>query len=525
VGHGFTTPTIRDGRGEIGNMTVTVGTKDAKSRKIYQLATNAVVGLVGVHNHSLGNVRRGLIERVFNVERDGVLVPTIKPNPLIVENTLRHFRSRFLRAFGSCYPVTPQEFLGFYKGTKRQMYERAVKELDVRAYEARDAWLTTFVKAEKICLWLKPDPAPRVIQPRSPRYNVELGCYLRHIEHRCFDTIHKVFTETFPCPYKGATVFKGLTADEGGEIISNIWGEFDKPVGIGMDASRFDQHVSKDMLEWEHSIYLSLYKGKDTRTPLRQLLRDQINNRGLARCPDGEVKYNVEGCRMSGDMNTSLGNCLIMCATVHEFMRSKKIHKYRLINNGDDCVLFVEKRELKHAMDGLPEYYTSLGFTMAVEKPVFVLEQVEFCQTNPIKVNGSYRMVRTLNSITKDSYSLKQMDVGNIARDWVSAVGTGGLALNSGVPVLQPFYQCFPTNGVTDVYSSQGVGMFEYKFHTHRESKSSEISEETRYSYYLATGLTADEQRALENGFTPINFTWGDFPILHPPRIHGVSRE
>lgn len=505
-------------------MVVTEGTRDAKSRKIYQLATNAVVGPVGVHNHSLGNVRRGLIERVFNVERDGVLVPTIKPSPLVVENTLRHFRSLFLKSFGSCYPITPQEFLGFYKGTKRQMYERAVKELDVCAYEARDAWLTTFVKAEKICLWLKPDPAPRVIQPRSPRYNVELGCYLRHIEHRCFETIHKVFTKDFPCPYKGATVFKGLTSDEGGEIISKIWGEFDKPVAVGMDASRFDQHVSKDMLEWEHSIYLSLYSNKDTRTPLRRLLRDQVNNRGLARCPDGTVKYEVEGCRMSGDMNTSLGNCIIMCATVHELMRSKGITKFRLINNGDDCVLFVEKRDLQRTMHGLPEYYNSLGFTMAVESPVYELEQVEFCQTNPIKVDGSYRLIRTLNSLTKDSYSLKQMEHRSTARDWMSAVGLGGLALNSGVPVLQSFYQQFPTNGVTDVLSSQGVGLFDYKFNTHRESKSTPVSEETRFSYYIATGLTADEQVALENSFTPLDLTWGEFPVLHPPRIHGVSR-
>jgi hypothetical protein len=32
------------------------------------------------------------------------------------------------------------------------------------------------------------------------------------------------------------------------------------------------------------------------------------------------LKYQVEGCRMSGDMNTSSGNCMIMVALVYSYM-------------------------------------------------------------------------------------------------------------------------------------------------------------------------------------------------------------
>jgi len=73
----------------------------------------------------------------------------------------------------------------------------------------KDAWLSTFVKAEKLNISAKPDPAPRVIQPRDPRYNVELGRYLRHSEEYLFKAIDKVFG--------GRTIFKGISADTAGQ--------------------------------------------------------------------------------------------------------------------------------------------------------------------------------------------------------------------------------------------------------------------------------------------------------------------
>jgi hypothetical protein len=50
---------------------------------------------------------------------------------------------------------------------------------------------------------------------------------------------------------------------------------------------------------------------------LAELLKWQLQNKGFARTIDGLIKYSVEGCRMSGDMNTALGNCTIMCALVY----------------------------------------------------------------------------------------------------------------------------------------------------------------------------------------------------------------
>jgi hypothetical protein len=51
-----------------------------------------------------------------------------------------------------------------------------------------------------------------------------------------------------------------------------------------------------------------------------------------------------------------------------------------LANNGDDCVIIIEKRHLKK-LDDLPSWFLTMGFRMEVEKPVYEFEQIEFCQT------------------------------------------------------------------------------------------------------------------------------------------------
>jgi hypothetical protein len=66
--------------------------------------------------------------------------------------------------------------------------------------------MKSFTKAEKINFTSKPDPAPRIIQPRDPRYNVEVGRRIAHIEKPLFKALAKM------CGHE--VVFKGMTADK-----------------------------------------------------------------------------------------------------------------------------------------------------------------------------------------------------------------------------------------------------------------------------------------------------------------------
>lgn len=89
------------------------------------------------------------------------------------------------------------------------MYEQAVASLRDVPVNRGDAMLKTFVKAEKINFTAKPDPAPRIIQPRSPRYNVELGRYVKVVEKHLYKAVARVFHEV--------TICKGLNAHDRGD--------------------------------------------------------------------------------------------------------------------------------------------------------------------------------------------------------------------------------------------------------------------------------------------------------------------
>lgn len=494
--HGFTTPTWR---GEPEGMRTTVGPPLAKPRKLYRFVGQGPKLRYGVHDNSLGNVRRGIVERVFMVERDGKLIPTPRPTPGSFKSQIR-FRDLLLSKMCRTARLSPEGFLGFYKGRKLIRYQQAVESLEVLPVKASDAWLSTFVKAEKINLTAKPDPAPRVIQPRDPRYNVEVGRYLRHAEEILFKGINDVFG--------GRTIFKGINADQAGSDMEELWNSFIDPVGIGMDASRFDQHISVEALEYEHAMWVEMFPLSE-RPELRRLLKMQLENKGLARCPDGSVRYKVHGCRMSGDMNTSSGNCFIMCSTVWTWCTMNHIQKFRLANNGDDCMLVVERKDLAKATTGLIDYYTDLGFTMKVEKPVFDLERVEFCQTRPIKVNGAYRMIRNVHqSLSKDLHSLNDLSNRRDLEQWVDAVGTGGRIVNDGVPVMAKFFEQYPTClGASAKVQGVVDEIWAYKFGRKGAYTGSCPTDESRFSFWLAFDILPDEQIALEEGFTPLNLS------------------
>lgn len=478
-----------------------------KPRKLYRFTGMGTHIRYGVHDHSLGNVRRGLVERVYMVEKEGSLVPTPKPTPGAFDQ-LSRFHKSLKCHLARTTRLTPQEFLGFYTGRKLDRYSRAVESLAVLPVREKDAWLSTFVKAEKLNISAKPDPAPRVIQPRDPRYNVELGRYLRHAEEYLFTAINKLFG--------GRTIFKGISADQAGIEMKNIWDTFSDPIGIGMDASRFDQHISRDALEFEHRMWVEMFPPSERKT-LKRLLSWQIANRGLARCPDGEIRYRVEGCRMSGDMNTSSGNCYIMCATVHNWCARAGISKFRLANNGDDCMVFMERGSETKFRLGLVEYYRTLGLTMKVEPTVDVLEHVEFCQTRPILIGENYRMIRNLHqSLSKDLHSLNDLQGDGAAAQWVDAVGKGGRVLNDGVPVMMEFFKRFPTGPTARHNSDLAQSLVEankYKFA--REGKFLDIppTPQARFSFWLAFNITPDEQIALEHGFPKLSME----PTLFEP--------
>jgi len=445
-----------------------------------------------INNASIDTLCAALLERMYFCKVNGVFVAP----PVVPRNTvfmcLKQFRASLLKKIGKIgTKLTPIEFVSQLRGRKAAIYGAALPEIMTTGVKRRHAKSNPFGKAEKC----KESSAPRVIQPRHVVYNLGLGCYLRPIEHRIYSAIGKVFNDKH-------VIGKGCDVRMLGGWIKDKWDAFARPVAIGLDAVKFDMHVGVSMLEWEHSIYNTLYKHDKE---LVRLLSYQLNNAGTGYCDDGKVKYSVEGRRFSGDMNTSLGNCIIMCAMVYTYARERDVN-IKLINNGDDCVVFMEMEDETKFTTGLDDWFYNLGFRMTVETPVYLLAQVEFCQMKPISVGTSTVMVRNINTAReKESICLNPIPNESAMRKWFYAIGECGLALTSGVPILQAMYECYMRNGIKSrmqhsVQLTGGHGMFRMDL----ESKHTEVCDEARVSVFLAWGFTPDQQTELEDYYNQL---------------------
>lgn len=458
-------------------------------RKVYEVAGFGPDLKWGVHNNSLRNFMRGLVERVYCIRDEaGQLVPPPIPREGAFEvESLRLAREQVLRHLQRTPRVDTDVFLSYYSGRQRAVYDKAALSLLTTPVRRADARVKSFVKAEKINRTSKPDPAPRVIQPRDPRYNIEVGRFLRPLEKPMFDAIKRT--------WGGPTVLKCNYAQQG-EALREMWEQFPRPVAVGLDASRFDQHVSAAALRYEHSFYLSAFRGPWRQT-LARLLQWQIDNRGVAYFPDGRVTYEVEGKRMSGDINTSLGNCVLMCCLVWAYCHERGV-KARLANNGDDCVVIMDESHLAQFSGGLREWFLERGFNMTVEDPVRDFERIVFCQTQPVWTPQGWIMCRDPRvAIGKDLVSM--LDLGEGLRAYLGSIGMCGEAAAGGLPVFGEFYQqCSTAGRITGLTLHRAFASGLLSGSKGMNRRGLEVSDYTRYSFWLAFGILPDEQVALE---------------------------
>lgn len=440
------------------------------------------------HNHSLANLIRGVGERVLFTDRNCTPCRPVLSND-IFDRRCALFKRTVARLVGWQSRVSYDEFLGFYSGRRHTIYKNAIEGLALKPVRPRDASLKTFVKAEKHNFTLKPDPAPRVIQPRDPRYNVELGRYLLPVEKKVYAAIDEVFGEP--------TIMSRYNSAELANVIRHKWDRFSQPVCVGMDASRFDQHVSETALKFEHSFYNLIFHDKF----LQLLLSWQINNRGVARAHDGMFFYKKRGSRMSGDMNTSLGNKFLMCAMAYAYLQTVDA-EVSFVNNGDDCLLILDRRNLSK-LAGLESYFSDFGFKIVREAPVFEFEHIEFCQTKPLLCNGVWRMVRNVKTcLLKDVTNVNNGHNEKTYRAWLSDVAKCGLAFAGDCPVFCAFYRMLARFGVDGNYNGKGHEWAAYaRMSKHMGIQATSPDDTGRYSFWLMTGISPDAQVELENYF------------------------
>lgn len=478
-----------------------------KPRRLYRLGTGCPSSRIGVLNNSIVNLERGLLERVFFCKDDGVnFAPPTEPHPGLFWERMLPFRRRLWRRVPPTTPLSPTQFADCYRGRKHTIYMNAVKSLEMEPISQKDAELKTFTKAEKGDFEAKPDPTPRVIQPRDPRYNVAVGTYLKPMEHNIYKAIDRVFGYT--------TVTKGMDFYEVADLIRSHWQEFHDPVAVMADANRFDQHVSETALRWEHSVYLGAV-GHDERAVLGRLLSWQITNSGRGMCPDGRVRYKVRGKRASGDMNTAMGNVLLMCGMVWAYCRDRQV-KIRLVNNGDDSVFILERKDLQRFSHGLEEWFLQMGFSMAVSAPVSSVHQIKFCQAHPVFDGSRWVMCRDpAVALAKDSHSLIMWPNSKAYDKWRFSVSDCGLAIAGSLPVFDAFYRALGRGTSSGMGHHPGLegGLYFAALAMREPRKTGQPTIDARVSFWEAFGITPAEQIATEKYYDSLDLSWRDLAI------------
>jgi len=459
-----------------------------KVRRAFGYFSQEISENIFFYNNTLSVVLRALTERLYFVKGEDGFVPC--PRPVVSFDQLSWFRTQIRRRLPSLPSVwTRDEFVQSYTGCKQRRYASAVANLAKRGLRRSDGYLKTFIKAELYNGTKKADPCPRLIQPRTPEYNVEIGRYLRPAEKLIYKAIDACFGHH--------VVLKCDNMFKRANVIKQYWGEFKRPCFVGLDASRFDQHVSPEALRYEHSVYDSIFKDGY----LMSLLEWQIDQVGYANMSDGDVRYTVKGCRASGDMNTALGNVLLMCAVTHHYLTTLDC-KWRFINDGDDCGIFIEQEDC-HKLDGLPSHHLQFGFEMEVEEAVNEIEQVEFCQSRPCQINEhEWMMVRNIHkAIAHDWITIT-------GRDWCTsdevlhATGICGVSLYGDLPVLGPMYHAMlrcPSRKIVVQRLLDTKEGWRRNITSNRQFPVDETI--ARVSLYKAFGVLPDQQVDLEERF------------------------
>lgn len=462
---------------------------------------------IAAFNPNLNNMLASVIERQKFVKGPtGALVPPPKPNKALFFKRLSSFSILMKKHLSHVSRISREQFLSETPSDKRAIYTRAVESLLVEPLSKKDAHIKAFPKFEKLVLTPGKKLVPRCISPRSPRFNVEIGTFIRPLEKKVYQAIARIF--------RGKTVSKGDNAERMGQMLLRKWKKFTNPCCVGLDASRFDQHVSRTALEWSHTVYSNAFA--EDRKFFESLLRMTIFNTCTFSSNDGFIKWKSVGGRMSGDMDTSLGNCLIMCALVYSYAKERGIN-IELYNNGDDCAVMMESHDCDRFCTGLSTWFLEMGFNMKVERPVFVFEHIEFCQTHPVMTPQGPICVRNFPAcIDKDMVSVLPITNQKGIDNYFASIGKGGLALAGGIPILTNFYNRLVelSNGAYGWgnHPSLKSGMIHMAVDMKRVHSTPDWT--TRVSFYEAFGVTPDEQVYWETKYNrlPCVAIGGDLP-------------
>jgi hypothetical protein len=377
-----------------------------------------------------------------------------------------------------------------YTGRMRVKYEEAARSLDDHELGPEDYKLSAFLKGEKFNPAAKVSK-PRMINPRSSRYNLVLATYLKPLEH----TLWRYWL-VGEGTYKTRMSGKGLTLPARAKLIEEKMRSVGDCVVVEVDGKAFEAHVTREQLkDLEHDLYKRVFKGD---RQLARLLEAQLSLSGKTA---GGTTFYRKGCRASGDFNTGLGNTLLMGNFVHRTMQLLALQRpWTILADGDNCLLFVSRSELSLLSRFQEVMSTICSHEMTVEKPAYKLEEVVFGQSQPVRTAGGLSMVRNPYKVLSGAFcGYRHFHSKAFAVRLVRGIALAERSLSRGLPVLGPYFGrvCELTNGIR---TPRDMSLFleGHLLMAPPDPGELPITAEARESFSTAFGIGAVEQVALE---------------------------
>lgn len=315
-------------------------------------------------------------------------------------------------------PCRYTDVINDYSGKKKSMYIKALQDLKEEGLLPRDFVIRMFVKPDKIPSGDISDKAPRAIQYRGPKYNLEVLRYVKAFEETVYPTVTLGnFSGT-------RAIVKGLNNNERAELLIEKASHYKRPLYCLIDHSKFDSTVNQCHLRSTHKKYLRAF-GRSAR--LAKLLNKQYKNLGYTK---SGIKYRTTATRMSGDPDTGLGNSVLNGDVLYGWLRHNGITKYDIMLDGDDSIVIIEQpeRELDCTVFGL------LGFETKFESTTDI-QHAEFCRSRLVYYPKP-NMIRDPKRVISSTMVCLNNYPPNRMKDWLSAVGMCEMACNQGVPVM-----------------------------------------------------------------------------------------
>lgn len=421
-----------------------------------------------------------------------------------------------------------------YSGAKALRYLRATWTYLIRGVARFDAFCSMFVKPERFRWATRENPDPRAIQYRGAVYCVALSQYLHPIEHDIY-----VYDRASRGVPRTRNVAKGMNSVQRARVLVQKLSAFKDPVVIGLDASRFDAHVHQDILSIEHLVYTTVNPSQEFKDLLAMQLRSVVFTKS-------GMRYVVRGRRMSGDMNTASGNCLLMLLMLETYAEVVVLPKWDCFDDGDDCLLLIERENQDLVTKTLHQVFLTFGQEMKVELPTSSIFEVEFCQSKIVEFAPErFKFVRNpIAVMSKALCGIRHWQDPQYRSRTLASIAACELVLNLGVPVLQEWALSVrrSVGNVSPDIKYVGDGL---RMRVDRDLKLLGVALNqvrpqpiewcARESFALAFGVSPSDQVSMEQTLSEWTFdpahvrwwgpeveveTWGHWPCFHDgPRL------